>query len=103
MDETVDWLEPWRPVEAGEGLGGRLALETPPGHVLFGQTVRTIARREDADDVLFGLADGRVAQVHLTWSATPGTDPRFPATTIYLSLPDWARDAMGPQHREWAE
>ena len=106
MTEAVAWLAPWYPVgdaAIGAGLEGQLAVEVSHGHVLFGARVRLIARREDTDDALFALADGRVAEVHLTWKQGPEEDPRWPATAIFASLDEWGRESMAPLHRELFE
>lgn len=98
----MDWLEPWYAlVDPREGLAGQLAVEISNGHVLWGETVSTIARRCDTDDVLFQLSDGRVAEVHLTWKAAPETDPRWPATAIFNSIEDWRRESMIPTSAEF--
>jgi hypothetical protein len=57
-----------------------------------------IARRDDTDDALFLLEDGRVAEVHMTWRKSAEPDPRWPATAIFASLEDWARERMAPLH-----
>ncbi len=95
---SIVWLEPWYPVEGdGRALEEQLARECGPGHRLFGVKVKLIARRGDTDDALFALADGRVAEVHLTWRQSgPEPDPAWPATGIHAALEDWARDSMIP-------
>jgi hypothetical protein len=106
MSDAFEWLTPWYPVAGGAigaGLEGQLAVEISRRHVLFGETCRLIARREDTDDALFALPDGRVAEVHLTWSSRTEQDPRWPATAVFGSLEDWARDSMVPLHAELSE
>jgi ABC-type amino acid transport substrate-binding protein len=66
-----------------------LAREVAPGHALANLTGRIIAKRDDCDDVLVALNDGRVAVVHLTWSGRREADTRWPTTTIYESLENW--------------
>jgi hypothetical protein len=65
------------------------------------ESVKAIARRQDNDDVLFELTDGRVAVVHLTWSASPSSFPDFPWTTLYASIEEFAQKNMIPEHAEW--
>ena len=103
---ALEWLTPWYPVVdgyIGAGLERQLAVEISRRHVLFGETCRLIARREDTDDALFALPGGRVAEVHLTWSSRTEQDPRWPATAVFGSLEDWARDSMVPLHAELSE
>lgn len=106
MTDGFVWLEPWYFVDDKAicaGLEGQLRLEVSRLHVLHGEAVRLIARRGDTDDALFQLGDGRVAEVHMTWSKRTEPDPRWPATGIFASLDDWARHSMLPLHRELSE
>ncbi len=98
----VDWLLPWYEADQSErsGLEAQLSREIAPGHVLEGVEVRLIARRQDTDDALFILADGRVAEVHLTWRRTRETDPHWPGTAVFESLEQWANESMIPLRRE---
>jgi hypothetical protein len=60
--------------------------------------VAALAKRNDADDVLFELRDGtgRVAVMHLTFQH-PGRPP-WPQTTIFASLETWADERMKADH-----
>jgi len=103
MDTSLTWLSPWYPVDdtsVGQGLEHQLRREICSSHVLAGETVRLIARRADTDDALFALADSRVAEVHLTWKNGTEEDPRWPATAVFASIDDWARESMRPLHDE---
>jgi len=99
---TITWLAPWYPAEGpGQALEDELARECGPQHRLHGVKARLIARRDDTDDALFALPDGRVAEVHLTWRQSgPEPDPRWPAAGLHASLEDWARDSMNPLAEE---
>jgi hypothetical protein len=103
MPPSFEWLDPWYGIDAGKGvaLERELSHEISPRHILSGEPVQLIARRRDADDALFALTDGRVAEVHLTWKNQMESDPRWPATSIYASREAWARENMRPLHREW--
>ena len=104
MRTDIVWLEPWAPIERPdeqEALQAELHLELCPSHQLYGSSVVAVARRHDQDDVLFGLADGRVAEVHLTWSRKPERDPRWPRTIIFASAADWSTRQMRPLHEEF--
>ena len=109
MSVPVTWLEPWYPVdefgpekavEMAAALEKQFRREICCSHVLHGESVSLIARRADTDDVLFALADGRVAEVHLTWRRGTEPDPRWPDTRIFASLEEWRRESMVPLH-EW--
>lgn len=100
----VEWLRPWRGVsDPTDALAWarELKRECSAGHLLHGQDATFIARRQDRDDFLVLLADGRVAEVHLTWSEE--NDPRWPAAKTYETLAMWRDEVMEPDHRDWEE
>jgi hypothetical protein len=101
-----EWLEPWFPIE---NMSLRLFLEQElqhelcDGHVLWKSPVLIVAKRSDQDDILASLPDGRVAEIHLTWSKRPEVDPRWPTTKIFNSIDDWRDASMKPVHEEFKE
>ncbi len=101
---SVEWLIPWHPVDDAEVQDRLLAefqRELPVGHVLAGTRPTPIGRRQDCDDVLFALADGRVAIVHLTWSGKRELVPSCPWTQLFDSLERFVEDEMKPEHSDW--
>jgi hypothetical protein len=98
----TDLLEPWRLVEEtrGQRLEQELSRELPLEHALAGKIARAVAVRADRDDVLFELADGRYAVVHLTWSGHRESSPHWPATEVFSSLQDWRERGMRMDHEE---
>jgi len=83
------WVGPWFGVENAaerQALLAQLQRELPAGHVLSGVPVTLVGRRQDCDDVLYELEDGRVAAVHLTWVSEPGPLPDFPWTDLFDSF-----------------
>jgi hypothetical protein len=101
---AVDWLVPWHPVDdpaMRRNLLAELQRELPKGHVLTGANLTVFARRQDRDDVLFVLSDGRVAIVHLTYSRKRERLPDFPRTRLYETLDRFVEKAMKPAHRDW--
>jgi hypothetical protein len=82
-----------------------LKRELSVEHPLFGLPVKTLARRQDRDDVLFALEDGtgRVAVVHLTWTQSPPERPPWPVTTLFPSLENWAAVDMLSDAAEFGE
>jgi hypothetical protein len=98
----IEWLKPWVAVanELRDALEAELHRELRPGHVLFGKKVTAMAKREDQDDALFALSDGRVAEVHLTWRGKPEMGPSWPTTTMYQSIERWETESMEPLHQE---
>jgi hypothetical protein len=82
-----------------------LQRELSAGHPLFDVGVKTLARRQDCDDVLFALQDGteRVAVVHLTWTQSPPERPPWPGTTLFPNLETWAAEGMRSDAAEFGE
>jgi hypothetical protein len=73
-------------------LEEELRKEITQEHPLEGLSLTVIARRDDRDDVLVtldGSENGRIAEVHLTWSRRKEMDSRWPRTIIYESLGVW--------------
>jgi hypothetical protein len=102
-DDARQWLTPWYPVTDTEicaALERQLRVELSDRHALHGTSARLVARRADTDDALFALPDGRVAEVHLTWRSSTEDDPRWPATSVFASLDEWAEASMTPLHEE---
>jgi hypothetical protein len=103
----VEWLVPWYSIAADPaqvaGMERELRGELSTGHPLYGLPVRTLARRQDCDDVLFAIEDGsgRVAVVHLTWTHSPPERPPWPGTVVYPSFEAWVAVAMRPDHEEF--
>jgi hypothetical protein len=82
------WFEPEEELFR-QNLEAELRKEVGEGHVLKGLDVRLLAQYGPSDDALFGLDDGRVAQVHLTWSGSPEPIPRVPVTSIFKNIEEW--------------
>jgi hypothetical protein len=62
-------------------------------HPLLGLEIKVLARRDDRDDVLVSLEDGRAAEVHLTWSGKKEAHPNWPRTVIFESMGKWRTEA----------
>jgi hypothetical protein len=105
----MEWLLPWHPVADNAaqvaGIERELQRELSTGHPLFGLAVKSLARRQDCDDVLFALEDGtgRVAVVHLTWTQSPPERPPWPRTTLFPSFENWAYEGMGSDAADFGE
>jgi hypothetical protein len=98
MAEDYSWDGDWSGIESEEErarLEAELSRECCPGHVLFGRKGTAVGRRWKRDDVLFKLADGRFAQVHLTWYVE--SSPDWPNGEIYATFEDWK--AVPPEDR----
>lgn len=80
-------------------LEKQLAREINEGHVLFNHVVKEIARKQDNDDVLFKLDDGKYAVVHLTWTSEKLSLDHFPTTKIYKDWEDVYQDRILPDKK----
>lgn len=106
MTAPCEWLAPWYGVDdeaERRGLEAELRREICDEHPLARETVALLARRGDMDEALYQLADGRIAEVHLTWSRHRETDPRWPATAIYASIDEWVEKSMLPTHASFED
>jgi hypothetical protein len=77
-------------------LEEELEKELSKGHPLADLPIKIVAKRDDQDDVLVTLGggeNGRVAEVHLTWSGRAEADPRWPSTVIFESIGEWLRQS----------
>jgi hypothetical protein len=105
----MEWRVPWYSVvdDAAQvaGMSLQLSRELARGHPLFGLPVKTLARRQDCDDVLFAIEDGsgRVAVVHLTWTRSPPERPPCPWTVLYPTMAAWAAKGMRADAEEFGE
>ncbi|WP_271585405.1 hypothetical protein [Bradyrhizobium sp. CCBAU 45389] len=94
MDST--YVEPWRQVtDARERrlLEEELTKEAGDGHPLVGWEITVLARRDDCDDILVSSGNGRLAEVHLTWSGKREARPSWPRTVIFESMEEWRAKA----------
>ena len=68
MESSFTLLEPWEKFVPGQAdaFFREFRVELSPGHALHGLELIPVAHSARADDALFQLADGRVAEVHLT-------------------------------------
>jgi hypothetical protein len=101
---NVDWLLPWLCVtdeSVRSELEKELEREVHESHPLWGSSRRTIlAKRSDQDDVLVRLDNGKIAEVHLTWTRTR-EQGAYPRTVIFNSVDDWRAQSMLPAHDEF--
>jgi hypothetical protein len=94
-------LIPWHFVD--KGLNNQLEKEISRGHILYGKVVKTIARRQDNDDVLFAVFDSdfKYTKVHLTWSQSKLTETDYPLTKTYKDWQDVYENLFIPDNKDW--
>lgn len=81
INKSIELPEPWYWTE--QDLTGQLQREISKDHLLHGKTTKTLARRQDNDDVLFLVDNEKFAVVHLTWANQRHTDNHWPTTQLF--------------------
>src|SRR5258705_9041587 len=86
----------WRVSTEGiaQSLHDELQRELPPGHLLYGRAVETVAYREDQDDVLFRHRDqkDRFTVIHLTWTRKREINAEHPSVCFDGTLAEFLRE-----------
>ena len=100
-DRNIGLPEPWFWHDGN--LEIQLQKELCVGHVLEGRKLKTLARREDCDDVLFELLDqpGRYAVVHMTFASRSNAHSGFPRTKLYDSWVALYSERILQDNSEW--
>lgn len=104
----TDFKIPWQPIseyppENGDAMSNEALREIAIGHSLAGKKLKTLARRQDCDDVLFLINDGpEVAVVHLTWSNRRETRG-FPVAHLFSDLAEFMDTRMETDRIEFGE
>jgi hypothetical protein len=98
---NIHCLLPWYFTDLD--LSIQLRIEISNEHVLFGKSVKTIAKRQDNDDVLFELddADFKYAVVHLTWARKTQEGARCPITRLYKNWQEVYEDRIVVDNIDW--
>jgi hypothetical protein len=86
INRSIELPEPWYWTE--QELADQLEKEISKTHVLYGKTTKTLARRQDNDDVLFFVDNKEFAVVHLTWPSQRQTDNQWPSTQLFDNWED---------------
>lgn len=98
----IEFLKPWERVSPNQADAflRELERELSPGHPLHGVRPIPLGHSCAADDVLFEMGDGRVVQVHLTFSHRAEETP-WPVHSVYSSADEWVQLVM-LHERGWA-
>jgi hypothetical protein len=76
-------------------FGEELKREVCKDHLLFDMQGKAVARRQNRDDFIFRMDNGRWAWVHLTWKIE--TRVEWPSSELFNSLDeclDWISDNL---------
>ena len=92
---SFSFSQPWRELsqEQADAVLREIRRELSPGHPLHGANLTPIAKSGLTDDVLLQLDDGRVADVHLTWTGCAEGSP-WPRHRVFASLEEWVQQVM---------
>lgn len=95
----IEFLEPWEEFRTGQADAFLLELsrEVSPEHPLSDLQLDPLEHSGAADDALFATQDGRVVEVHLTWSGR-AEQPPWPKHRFYSNVGEWIEQAMLPEH-----
>ncbi len=88
----MQWPDGWEQIapDKRQALEAELKREAAPGHLLHSVDVTALARRNDCDDVLFGLnGSASVAVVHLSYGKA---EALWPQTQVFSSLEQWKEE-----------
>jgi hypothetical protein len=97
----IEFLAPWYEFAPGHGetFLQELKRELSPGHQLEGLALVPLGHSGAADDTLFGTDDGRVFQVHLTFSRHAERSP-WPHCRPFSTAAVWVQQVMLPENEE---
>ena len=95
----INFLKPWEAFGLGQADSFLLELsrEVSPGHPLHNLPLLPLGHSCAADDALFAMQDGRVVEVHLTFSGKAERPP-WPSHRFYSSVNEWIEQSMMPEH-----
>lgn len=101
--DTIHYLKPWHADDID--LSVQLHIEINKKHILHGKLLKTIARRQDNDDVLFEVdnAEFKYALVHLTWAQKTSEDPKYPRAETYKDWQDVYENRIIKDHEGWED
>lgn len=100
MENGIKYKNPW--YETNQDLTQQLKIEIAANHILADKKVKTMARRDDNDDVLYKILDKdfSYAIVHLTWKQTKHNDPKWPRTRIFKNLEE-VQKQINKDNTDW--
>ena len=99
---NIQFPEPWCEFVSGQGEAflQELKRELSAGHTLYELKLFALGHSSAADDALFEDEEGRVFQVHLTFSRR-AEQPPLPRTRAYANADEWVQQVMLPANEEY--
>lgn len=98
----IDFLEPWCEfVSCQADLFLReLKSELAPDHPLHSVQLHPLGHSGASDDAIFEADDGRIFQVHLTFSGRVERTP-LPRFRAYANTAEWVQTVMLPANEDY--
>jgi hypothetical protein len=98
----IEFLKPWCDFVPGQAdaFVTELRCELSSGHPLKDLPLIPLGHSGAGDDELFEAEEGRVVQVHLTWSKCT-EQPPLPRYRIYCNVAEWVQEVMLPAHEKY--
>jgi hypothetical protein len=98
----IDFLQPWCEFvpDQADAFLRELKIELAPDHPLYGMRLHPLGHSGASDDVLFEADDGRIFQVHLTFSGRVEKTP-LPRFRAYINTGEWIQTVMLPANQEY--
>ena len=98
----IDFLEPWCEFvhDQADAFLRELKMELAPDHPLHSAQLHPFGHSGASDDALFEADDGRIFQVHLTWSRHIEKAP-LPRFQAYANTDEWIQTVMLPANEDY--
>lgn len=102
-DKTIELPEPWYWTDSD--MVNQLNFEINDDHLLATKSVKTIARRQDNDDVLFEILNDeyKYAVVHLTWAQHKEISREYPRTKLYKTWNEVFDNRIMIDHKDFQD
>jgi hypothetical protein len=98
----IDFLEPWYEFvpDQADSLLRELKSELAPDHPLCSMQLHPLGHSGASDDAIFENDDGRIFQVHLTFSGRAEKTP-LPRFRAYANTVEWIQTVMLPANEDY--
>jgi len=98
----IDFLEPWCELVPGQADAflRELKNELAPDHPLHSVQLHPLGHSGASDDAIFEANDGRIFQVHLTFSGRSEKTP-LPRFQAYANTAEWIQRVMLPANEAY--
>jgi hypothetical protein len=101
-ESIIYFQEPWCDFVPGQADAflRELKNELAPDHPLYSVELHPLGHSGPSDDAIFKADDGRIFQVHLTWTGKTEKAP-WPRSRTFASTAEWVETMMRPANEDW--